>query len=752
VSFLRGIFGPPDVEKLREQGNVNELIKALDYRRDTSVPKAAARVLGEIGETQAIEPLIATLKNKDIQIRISVVEALGQFNERRAIEALVVSLQDEALQETVENILENKLKKQPGDFHEDTTGDRRHITVNALGHKGGKKAVKLLLLALEGEGDIVPQAAMAHLAKIGDMRAYDSFVALLQDKDWSNRKEAASALGNIGDERAIDPLIWVLKSDRDYNVRKAASEALDSLGWQPANETDRVYQTITQFPKDDKQWEDVARNSGTAAFEPFAFALKDENYLIRHAAIRALGQIEDDRVVGLMIEALKDDDGLVRMIAAQELGRIGDKRAAEPLLDALFAPFNVTTSSSSPHSYDSIVRSSFVDALGKIGDVQAVEPFLAIFGDVRINTALRIHVAKALGDIGDERAIEPLTRALATHEQMLKSTAERSLEKIKKRLEGAKRAAQEQLLAPLSEKPKKVKDLPSIVHGPQGQEFILIPAGTFLMGSTEEELKQLATQWGDPEIIQKAHLDLEMPQHEVNLAAYYIGKQPVTNADWQAFKDAGGYENETYWSNPEVLHNLRKKTPWYWPDPKWSQPNHPVVGIGWDDCVAYCKWLSGVMGRTVRLLTEAEWEKAAGWDEKRKEKRRFPWGDKWDSSRCNSLDSGNLRTTPVGQYSPLGDSPYGIADMVGNVSEYCSTLFSDAGLSHYKEYPYPYQQDDGREDITSTLGGYFGGSHIQRGGNWDMQWLGCRCSFRQTVKRGIVSTGIGVRVGFSVEP
>jgi formylglycine-generating enzyme required for sulfatase activity len=298
-------------------------------------------------------------------------------------------------------------------------------------------------------------------------------------------------------------------------------------------------------------------------------------------------------------------------------------------------------------------------------------------------------------------------------------------------------------------KVQESQNLHPIVYGPQGQEFILIPAGPFLMGSTEEELKYLAKQWGDPTVIQKAHLNLEMPQHEVSLAAYYIGKHPVTNAEWQAFVDAGGYQNTAYWSDPEVLRNLRKKTPWYWPDPKWSQPNHPVVGIGWDDCVAYCKWLSGAMGRTVRLLTEAEWEKAAGWDEKRKEKRRFPWGDEWDSSRCNSLDSGNLRTTPVGQYSPAGDSPHGIADMVGNVSEYCSTLFSDAGLSHFKEYPYPYQQDDGREDITSTLGGYFGGSHIQRGGNWDMQWLGCRCSFRQTVKRGIVNNGIGVRVGFS---
>jgi formylglycine-generating enzyme required for sulfatase activity len=291
------------------------------------------------------------------------------------------------------------------------------------------------------------------------------------------------------------------------------------------------------------------------------------------------------------------------------------------------------------------------------------------------------------------------------------------------------------------------QNLHPIVYGPQDQEFILIPAGPFLMGSTEEELKYLARQWGDPTVIQKAHLNLEVPQHEVNLAAYYIGRHPVTNAEWQAFVDADGYENEAYWPDPEVLHKLRKKAPWYWPDPKWSQPNHPVVGIGWDDCVAYCKWLSGVMGRTVRLLTEAEWEKAAGWDEKRKEKRRFPWGDEWDSSRCNSLDSGNLRTTPVGQYSPAGDSPYGVADMVGSVSEYCSTLFSDAGLSHFKEYPYPYQQDDGREDITST--GYSGGSHIQRGGNWDMQWLGCRCSFRQTVKRGVVNNGIGVRVGFS---
>jgi formylglycine-generating enzyme required for sulfatase activity len=88
----------------------------------------------------------------------------------------------------------------------------------------------------------------------------------------------------------------------------------------------------------------------------------------------------------------------------------------------------------------------------------------------------------------------------------------------------------------------------------------------------------------------------------------------------------------------------------------------------------------------MRLPTEAEWEKAASWeagdkvtrwqgDKVKGRKRKYPWGDEFDKSRCNSEEAGIRTTTPVGRYSPRGDSPYGRADMAGNVWEWCNDWY-----------------------------------------------------------------------------
>jgi len=137
-----------------------------------------------------------------------------------------------------------------------------------------------------------------------------------------------------------------------------------------------------------------------------------------------------------------------------------------------------------------------------------------------------------------------------------------------------------------------------------------------------------------------------------------------------------------------------------------------VVDVTWHDARAYVAWLRERTEESYRLPTEAEWEKAARSDDG----RLWPWGNDWDAARANCKPAGPGTTTPVGQYSPKGDSHYGCADMAGNVWEWCSSEYRD----------YPYRAGDGREKLEGSSG-----RRAMRGGSWGSDNPGIvRCAFR----------------------
>jgi formylglycine-generating enzyme required for sulfatase activity len=135
-----------------------------------------------------------------------------------------------------------------------------------------------------------------------------------------------------------------------------------------------------------------------------------------------------------------------------------------------------------------------------------------------------------------------------------------------------------------------------------------------------------------------------------------------------------------------------------------------VVEVSWHDAVEFCDWLRAETGLRFHLPTEAEWEKAA----RGTEHRIYPWGDEPpDEARCNF--GMHIRdTTTIGRYSPQGDSPYGCADMAGNVCEWCQSLFR----------PYPYQGGDGREDLEVD------GPRVRRSGAFFDSQRNVRCAYR----------------------
>jgi formylglycine-generating enzyme required for sulfatase activity len=251
-------------------------------------------------------------------------------------------------------------------------------------------------------------------------------------------------------------------------------------------------------------------------------------------------------------------------------------------------------------------------------------------------------------------------------------------------------------------------------------EWIEIPAGPFLMGSTREQVESLRRQY---------HWDwparAEQPQREVDLPTYYIAKYPVTVAQYTPFVESDSYTNHAYWTDAGWQWRLRmnKEQPEYWRDPKWHIADHPVVGVSWYEAYAYCWWLSAQVGYEVKLPTEAEWEKAA----RGTDGRIYPWGNEFDVSKCNTKRIGISRTTPVGKYSSQGDSPYGCTDMIGNVAEWCLTKWQEG---YYIS-----------EDNTTTGQN----PRVLRGGSFDFKEKRARAAARYYLQPDTSAQGIGFR-------
>lgn len=190
--------------------------------------------------------------------------------------------------------------------------------------------------------------------------------------------------------------------------------------------------------------------------------------------------------------------------------------------------------------------------------------------------------------------------------------------------------------------------------------FILIPEGEVTIGS-------------DPYKDRNSQKD-EQPLHTLVLSDYYIMKNPVTNAQYMAFVEATDHRKPLFW------------TKGVFPEEK---ADHPVVGVSFHDAVAFCRWASDTTGLPIRLPTEPEWEKAA----RGSDARMYPWGDDWDASLTNTREGKLGSTSPVGKYSPEGDSPFGISDPAGNVQHWISNLYG----------AYPYDPSDGREAFINNL-------------------------------------------------
>ncbi len=289
--------------------------------------------------------------------------------------------------------------------------------IAVLGERRFSAAAPALLELLDHPGLDVRRKAVLALGQLGDQRAADPLVTLLHDADttlWSDTtfwQKASLALCELGDQRAVEPLLHFL-ADTETPARQFAARALGQLGDQRAVEPLLHLLADTETPV--RQWAALALGQlgDQRAVEPLLHLLADTETPARQWAALALGQLGDQRSVEPLLQLLTDTETQVRQGAAYALGRLGDQRAVEPLLQLLT-------------DIDAQVRERAARALGDLGDQQIVGPLLERFGDP--DAKVRSAAARGVGRLGDDRDLEVLLERFARADGLVRSATAEAL-------------------------------------------------------------------------------------------------------------------------------------------------------------------------------------------------------------------------------------------------------------------------------------------------------------------------------------
>ena len=359
----------PNIEKMEEENDVEGLIRASQKEKDYEIRARAAGALGNIGDPRAVEPLSKGLKDTYNPVRVEVANALGKIRDPRIVEPLLEALSDQDInvKEKAWDALQKSCDARDTEplieaLHNSETRD---YAAKILG-KIGRPAVEPLIKLIQNEEYFVRVSAIEQLGIIGDERAVDPLIGLLRDQDLMTL--AVKALGIIGDKRAVDPLIELFE---EGHSTKDIVRALEQIGDEKAID---LFIGILEDPNAEKE--------------------------MRESAARVLSRYENKRIIDLFIRSLKDCDlySQVPEIAMKALTNIG-KPAVDPLLKA------------------------FEDKKPEYSN-----PFSTAEGYEKSTQLARI--ATILGKIKDKRAIEVLSRALKTENRIVEIAVKEALEKF----------------------------------------------------------------------------------------------------------------------------------------------------------------------------------------------------------------------------------------------------------------------------------------------------------------------------------
>lgn len=291
--------------------------------------------------------------------------------------------------------------------------------------------------------------------------------------------------------------------------------------------------------------------------------------------------------------------------------------------------------------------------------------------------------------------------------------------------------------------------LESAITGKDGAPMVLIPAGSFMMGSTKDEvdrtIRECVTELEMDQKTCEGWYNPELPRHKVQLNAFHLDKHEVTNRLFQQFVQQTGHRTtaEREGSAKAFVEGKGqdvKGANWRQPEAEQTvfvsnRAEHPVVSVSWEDADAFCRWAGK------RLATEAEWEYAA----RAGTTTRYWWGSGSQASRrveniadesakgllkniMTGYDDGSVRTAPVGSYEA---NPWGLHDMSGNVAEWTADW-------HASDY---YIQSPERNPKGPSSGLY----RVQRGGSWLATPIFVRSAYRVWVTPSTRNDVLGFR-------
>ncbi len=340
------LFGPPDIERLKEKGDVDGLIKALSHKK-ASVRRDAAVAVGALGDARAVDPLTAALRDEDEKVAVAAATALARIGDPRAIGPIIDRI--------------HELRSMPfGTYHEEP----QESLADAL-TQFGDAATGALTNAVSADRLWLGHAVRALRGMRGSDAATDALLTLL-GRQGPRVFRIAEALGDVGTPRAIEALAGLLVEDDYYETRAQAVQALKSAGWQPRNSIEGTWYALAGLeaefspgplyhsPEDDPHevpdWAETLAQSLVSEWGPEVAdhaldALQRGDYVRTESLLKILWALADrlnQRAVGPLAQVAESEDARDAFYATCVLVNIKEQEVI-PILSRIAATKRAVT-------------------------------------------------------------------------------------------------------------------------------------------------------------------------------------------------------------------------------------------------------------------------------------------------------------------------------------------------------------------------------------------------------------------------